>query len=403
MNRRICFVAPFGLGQKTTVWARTLPLARTLVAHGWTPTILIPPWDTPADAGRAWSDQGVKITNVAINGGAPAITYRLLAAIDRIDPAIVHIVKPRAHAGLVQWALWQRQWLGLGLGRTGSRLLLDADDWEQAWASVNRYPWPVARFLAWQEEWGIRHADAVTAASRWLVARIRQANAAPILHLPNGIDPPPPDALRWTPNAGEDVLFFSRFVEVAPAWLAAFWRDLHARRPHARLLVAGAPVRPDLADAFRTAMRTASADAAERVAWLGYVDRAQLAAHYPRLGCAIFPAEPTVLQQAKCSVRLATTLLTGVPVVASAVGEQSAYGAEGAARLVPGGAPPEEFAAAVDAVLAAPAQQAALGAAASKLLLERYAWPRLGAQLHEFYEGRGARGEGRGANMNREL
>jgi glycosyltransferase involved in cell wall biosynthesis len=225
----------------------------------------------------------------------------------------------------------------------------------------------------------------VTAASRWLVEHIRQVNAAPILHLPNGIDPPPSDALHWTPNDGEDVLFFSRFVEVAPAWLAAFWRALHARRPHARLLVAGAPVRADRADAFRAAMRTAGGRAAEQVAWLGYVDRAQLAAHYPNLGCAIFPAEPTVLQQAKCSVRLATTLLTGIPVVASAVGAQSVYGADGAAQLVPAGAPPEEFAAAVDAVLAAPAQQTALGAAASKLLLERYAWPRLGAQLHEFY------------------
>jgi hypothetical protein len=61
---------------------------------------------------------------------------------------------------------------------------------------------------------------------------------------------------------------------------------------------------------------------------------------YPHIGCAIFPAQPTVLQQAKCSVRLATTLLSGVPVVASAVGEQAAYGAEGAANLVPAGALP---------------------------------------------------------------
>ncbi len=381
MNRRICFVAPFGLGQKTTVWARTLPLARVLVEHGWTPTILIPPWDTPADAGRAWMEQGVQIANVALNGGAPAITSRLLHEISAIDPAIVHIVKPRAHAGLVQWALWQQR----RMGRTVPRLLLDADDWEQAWAPINRYPWPVARVLAWQEEWGIRHADGVTAASRWLVERIRQVNVAPILHLPNGIDPPLPDTLRWVPNDGEDVLFFSRFVEVAPAWLAAFWRELHARRPHARLLVAGAPVRADLAEAFRAALHAAGGRAAEQVTWLGYVERAQLAGYYPNLGCAIFPAEPTVLQQAKCSVRLATTLLTGIPVVASAVGEQSAYGADGAAQLVPAGAPPEHFAAAVDAMLAAPARQLALGAAARKLLLERYAWRLLGAQLHRFY------------------
>lgn len=388
MNRRICFVAPFGLGQKTTIWARTLPLARVLAAYSWQPTILIPPWDTPADAGRTWVDNGVRVVNVEISGGLIVTVFRLLHEITHLSPAIVHIVKPRAHAGLVQWWLWRQR----AYGRRGAapHLLLDADDWEQAWAPVNRYAWPLARFLAWQEEWGIRHTDGVTAASRWLVAHIGQASPnTPILHLPNGIDPPPPDSLQWTPGGG-DVLFFSRFVEVTPAWLAAFWRALHARRPHARLLVAGAPIRPELAGAFRRVMVTAGGDAASSVTWLGYVERTQLAALYAQIGCAIFPAEPTVLQQAKCSVRLATTLLSGVPVVASAVGEQEAYGAEGAAHLVPIGATPEEFATAVAAVLAAPSAQTALSATARRRLLEQYNWPALGGRLHAFYTEVGA-------------
>jgi glycosyltransferase involved in cell wall biosynthesis len=384
INRRICFVAPFGLGQKTTVWARTLPLARVLAAYGWQPTILIPPWDTPADAGRTWTESGVTLINVRIDGGVAATTWRLWREIHRIAPGIVHIVKPRAHAGLVQWWLWQQR------GRTSPRLLLDADDWEQAWTPVNRYPWPLERVLAWQEEWGIRHVDGVTAASHWLVEHIGQANRrAPILYLPNGIDPPAPDSLRWTPGGG-DVLFFSRFVEVSPVWLAAFWRALYAQRPGARLLVAGAPVRPDLAASFRTAMLAAGAAAAGCVTWLGYVDRPQLAMLYPRIGCAIFPAEPTVLQQAKCSVRLATTLLSGVPVVASAVGEQAVYGAEGAANLVPAGARPEEFAATVAAVLATPSAQTTLSATARHRLLAQYNWPALGGRLHAFYKEAGA-------------
>lgn len=383
MKRRVCFVAPFGLGQKTTVWARTLPLARALVEHGWTPTLLIPPWDTPADAGRAWMDHGVEVVNVQIAGGVPLTTHRLLHELSALAPEIVHIVKPRAHAGLVQWWLWQRR----QVGRQTPYLLLDADDWEQAWAPVNRYTWPLARFLAWQEEWGIRHADGVTAASRWLVERIRQVNrATPILHLPNGIDPPTADGLHWTPTHGNDVLFFSRFVEVSPTWLATCWQALHARRPQARLLVAGAPVRSDLGDAFRAAMAAIAPHAAASVEWLGYVDRAQLAEIYARIGCAIFPAEPTVLQQAKCSVRLATTLLAGVPVVASAVGEQRAYGAGGAARLVHADATPETFAEAVDALLNTPAQQASVSEAARRHLQEQYDWRLLGERLHEFYE-----------------
>ncbi len=380
-TRRVCFVAPFGLRQKTTIWARTLPLARQLIARGWAATILIPPWDSPQDSGKRWVEDGVELVNVALGGGTLAVVRRLLHEIDRIQPAIVHVVKPRAHAGLVQWWLWQRR----KLGTTHPALILDTDDWEQAWAPVNGYAPLMARFLAWQEEWGIRHTDGISAASRWLVDRIQAAAPRiPRLYLPNGVAPPVPGDLRWQPQDQRDVLFFSRFVEVSPAWLALFAQALHSLAPGARLLIAGTPVQPGIDDAFRRALAAIAPDAAP-VEWLGYVQRADLAAIYARAGCAIFPADAVPLQQAKCSVRLATTLLAGMPVVASAVGEQAAYGADGAARLVVAGAPPITFAAAVAAVLAAPAEQAALSRHAHARLLQRYDWTLLAAQLDTFY------------------
>lgn len=383
MNRRICFVAPFGLGQKTTIWARTLPLAQTLVAHGWRPAILIPPWDTPADAGRRWEEAGVDVFQVELGGGLIFQVFRLLHEIKQLQPDIVHVVKPRAHAGIVQWLLWQRR----RVGGINARLLLDADDWEQAWAPVNGYSWPVARFLAWQEEWGIRHLDGVTAASRWLVDHIHQANPmSPILYLPNGVEPLAPTAPRWTPNGGGDILFFSRFVEISPFWLVRFLLSLHETNPASHLIVAGAPVRPGLDADFRAALHAASPQAAAQIEWHGYVDAAQLAVIYARIGCAIFPAEPTILQQAKCSVRLVNTLLAGAPVVASAVGEQAAYGADGAAQLVPADAPPEAFAAIVSQVLSTPARQRTLSEHARQRLLARYDWRLLGADLHTFYQ-----------------
>lgn len=397
--RRVCFVAPFGLGQKTTVWARTLPLAQALATHGWQATILIPPWDTPADSGKRWLEPGsgqpdelgtgtetagaVEIVNVALGGGPPAITSRLLRAIGERQPHIVHIIKPRAYAGLVQWLLWQRR-------RTGAApLLLDIDDWEQAWASINRYPWPLARFGAWQEDWGLRHAHGITAASRWLVERAAgYAPQTPLLYLPNGVAAAPV-ALGKPPSAdAQAVLFFTRFVEVSPAWLGAFASSLYAMRPQAPLIVAGAPVQPGLDEPFHRAVDVALVKAGApgaQVEWLGYVPPAELPTLYARCGCAIFPADPVPLQQAKCSVRLATTLLQGIPVVASAVGEQAAYGAEGAARLVSPSASPAEFAAAVDDVLRHPERQSALASAAQSRLLERYAWSKLGQELAEFY------------------
>ncbi len=181
----ILYVAPFGLGKKTTIWARTLPLARELVARGHRATIVIPPWDTPEDAGKTWEEDGVTLVNVALDGGIPLTVRRMLGEVARAQPDLVHIVKPRAHAGLVQWWLWRRR---LWQRDNRPRLVLDVDDWEQAWAEINDYGPITARFLAWQEEWGLRHADGVTAASRWLEARVKAyAVGMPVLYLPNGV------------------------------------------------------------------------------------------------------------------------------------------------------------------------------------------------------------------------
>lgn len=377
---RVAFIAPFGLGQKTTVWARTLPLARFLARQGHAVTILIPPWDTPADAGKVWVDEGVQVVNVGLGGGLPLIVARLLRHLDAFQPQLVHIVKPRAHAGLVQWLLWQRRRV---MGRR-PRLLLDVDDWEQAWAAINPYPPLVARFLAWQEEWGIRHADGVTAASHWLVERVQHdAPKTPVCYVPNGVVAPTAP-LPVTPVKGEQVLFFSRYTEVQPAWLAEFWCALVAVRPQAQLIVFGDPLAPGRASLFQTSMATHCPVAAHQATWLPYDAQVM-----PRLiaesGCVIFPSEKTPLHEAKCSVKLATTLLQGAPVVASAVGEQAHYGAAGAAQLVAENATPAEFAAAVAHLLADPDRQAALRQQGQQRLLDTYNWPRLGATLAQFY------------------
>lgn len=385
---RITFIAPFGLRQKTTVWARTLPLARFLAAQGHTVMGIIPPWDSPEDARKGWVDQGVQVVNVSLAGGLPAITARMMNEVDTFQPQIIHIVKPRAHAGLVQWLLWQRRQV---LG-TGPRILLDVDDWEQAWAAINHYPPLVARFLAWQEEWGIRHADGITAASHWLVERVQHYTPqTPVCYLPNGVTAPDDCQLPESPIASlekgvatEQVLFFSRYVEVEPAWLAEFWCALASLRPAAQLLVFGDPLEPKRRVLFQQRMEIACPAAADKVTWLAY-DAALMPMLSAQSGCVVFPSQQTPLHEAKCSVKLATTLLQGAPVVASAVGEQAHYGAAGAAHLVPAEATPAEFAAAVAQVLADPARQIALRQQGRQRLLETYDWAKLGARLEQFY------------------
>ncbi|MCC6165622.1 MAG: glycosyltransferase family 4 protein [Caldilineaceae bacterium] len=376
----LVYIAPFGLEKKTTVWARTLPLAAELVCRGHRATILVPPWDSPASAGQQSVQEGVHVEQMSLGGGIPAVVARLVRRSAALRPDVVHIVKPRAHAGLVQWWLWQTR----RRNRAAPKLLLDVDDWEQAWASINHYAPPVARFLAWQEEWGIRHADGITAASRWLMERVQAAApATPRLYLPNGVSPPAAHPAAAPPEhsaPGPRLLYFSRFVEVPPAWLARCWAALRQAVPSAQLVVAGQALAPHLEEAMRKAI-----DPIGNVAWLGYIPPAQVGDLYASSTCALFPAAPAPLHQAKCSVRLATALMHGVPVVASAVGEQAAYGAEGAARLVAENASPEMFAAAVVEVLASPGDRAALAETARIRLSARYNWPRLAAELEAFY------------------
>lgn len=387
LSLHVVFVAPFGLKHKTTVWARTLPLAQALVAEGYSATILIPPWDSPEDAGRVETVGGVLMQQISLDGGLIASVRRLLQQVDQAAPEIIHIVKPRAHAGLVQWWLWQHR-LHQPHRQQGAKpkLVLDVDDWEQAWNPVNRYNWLVGRFLAWQEEWGIRHADGITAASRWLETKVATvAPHIPRLYLPNGVNPLPPlpcesNVSPAKPAHPPQVLFFTRFIETSPSWLADFWKALYQAMPAVELVIAGTPVQPWLAAPFQSALA-----GLPQVKWLGYIQPEDLHQLYARATCAIFPATAVPLLQAKCSVRLATTLLHALPVIASDVGEQANYGADGAARLVPADATPGEFAHAVAEVIHNPTQHATLRTQATKRLLTRYAWPHLTQQLIDFY------------------
>lgn len=377
---RIVFVAPFGLRQKSTVWARTLPLAHELNRTGHSASILVPPWDSPQDAGRVILRDGVKIEHVRLSGGLLPVSMRLVSRIQRESPDIVHIVKPRAYAGIVQWLLWQSRCIGMA----EQKLMLDVDDWEKPWAAINRYPRYQAAFLAWQESWGIRHADGITAASGWLTEWASTlAPQTPILYLPNGVSARTgTDEHRYVLRDPPRVLLLSRFVEVEPAWLGDMWRALRAQIPDAVLLVAGRALHAGGEGAFLSALADTG-----NCAWLGYVPPSDLPGLLGAVDCAIFPSEDTALLSAKCSARLAAVLERGVPTVASSVGEQAAYGAQGAAHLVSPHATPVGFASAVAEVLRSPQYRETLGRAAQGRITSEYAWEKLARRLNRFYAG----------------
>lgn len=396
---RIVFVAPFGMGQKTTVWARTLPLAKILASQSHNVMLLIPPWDCPEDSGVITFDEGVTIKQVKLKGGLPLITLRLISKILAFKPDIVHIVKPRAYAGIVQWLLWNARSFS---GRPRVRLLLDIDDWEQSWDQISGRSAVVRRFLAWQEEWGIRHADGISAASLWLHDKVEAcASRIPVLYLPNGVTMLPPTRAQNQQSVMEDaaeqssaieVLYLTRYVEVEAEWLADFWTALLGDWPggaSCQLVIAGGALHNGGLDDFRrrflSRFNSSTSDRDDSVRWLGPVTSKDILRLYNTAACAIFPSATTPLQQAKCSVRLATTLLHGVPVIASAVGQQSEYGGCGAARLVEATATPAEFAEAVRQTLCEPDHRISMIEHARRHLGEHFQWRDLGGKLDSMY------------------
>ena len=187
-------------------------------------------------------------------------------------------------------------------------------------------------------------------------------------------------------DARRRVLFLSRFVEISPTWLADFWQVLQQEMSWAVLLLAGKALhaggeRPylDSLAAVRSSGRGSS------VAWRGYINPADLGEIYASVDCAVFPSEGSDLLKAKCSARMATALQHGVPVVASDVGEQAAYGAGNAARLLPPSATPAQFAHAVVGVLKSQACRQSLGQAAAARMDAEYKWSKLALRLERLY------------------
>jgi glycosyltransferase involved in cell wall biosynthesis len=335
--RRVVLVAPFGLRPKGTTSARVLPIARVLAAQGARVRVVIPPWDDPGRASQHWEDGGVEIVHTSAGGGPVAgvrIVQELLRHTRSYRPDVVHCFKPIGYSGAVASILTA------SARRRGTPLVVvDADDLEgQTGWSQRRRLGIAGAVRGAQESSTLRGAPQVTVASAWLRQYLLELGrrAETILYLPNGHGVALEtvkrrgSAQRTAPHEldGPTLLWYTRFTEVQPGRAADLIAATLARAPSGRLVIVGEELNPG--DRAATAAALTAAGVAERIEWRGFepdaVERWLKATSGPVV--AIYPMDDDPTNRARCPSKIPQLMALGIPVVAEAVGEISAYLAE---------------------------------------------------------------------------
>ncbi|MBI4301777.1 MAG: glycosyltransferase family 4 protein [Chloroflexi bacterium] len=394
---RIVFLGPFGLRPKGTMQSRALPMAQALAQRGHVVTIIIPPWDYPSDSGHRENIGAVPIINVSLPPRIPVLWYaivlfRMLRLAFAQHPQVIHAFKPKAFAGLAATVIWLMQRLRF----TQVRLAVDSDDWEGTggWNERGNYNWLLRAFFPIQEKWVLRHAQAVTAASRTLQQMVA-ALGLPMQHIfyvPNGVTDKYMATLvtkdghevrrRHSLGKGPVLLLYTRFVEFPVERVIKLWQHIRAQVGDAQLLVVGQGLFGEERALDKLALE---ADLNQDLSLAGWVEARELKDYFAAADVALYPMTDNLLNRAKCSVKLVELLSAGVPVVADAVGQAKEYIIPGNTGLLVEPGNDEAFAAAVAQLLRDKSLRRSLGEKARLRIHQHYTWQRWVTRLLEAY------------------
>lgn len=386
-------IAPFAFTPKATVSARTFPMAQALVKRGHRVTILVPPYDHLADAGQKLERCGVQIHNLTLKK-VMALTplssaWRLAAAARRRHPDVVHVFKPVGYAALA----------GMILHQTSSLpLLVDSDDWEGrgGWNSVNPYPWHWKRFFDFQERWLPPRSAVVTVASRTLQTQMWGMGIPPerVIYVPNcpgpdlvarreQLDGSVREQVRRTLGFGsEPVAIYVGHMTLGDDLdlaLHAFCR-VRERIPEARLLMVGAG---EGAERLRSLI--AELDLERNVTLTGWIDHQQVPAYLAAADAAIYPYRDSLINRAKCSIKILEYMAMGKAIVTHRVGQNVEYlqHEQSGILVEPGNV--SEFAAGLLAVLTDRALAERLGKAAAERVERQFSWTQRIVDVEQAY------------------
>jgi glycosyltransferase involved in cell wall biosynthesis len=386
---RIAIVGNFGLGYKATMSARAVPIAQELARRGHQVSLVLPrdsahqpPANFPQDLlirqlGPFISAEPGRVGALGLLRHA-WLGLRLAGAALADRPDVLYAFKPKGYAGLALVLGWL-----LGRARvTRTVLALDTDDWEGTggWADRDGGPAWQRRLIAEHERWCLRHAAVVTVASRELGRLSVPFRAAEVVYVPNAASPSSPGwtlgdptALRRRLGLGDApvVLAYTRFVEFAPARLVAVCAKIVESVPSAQIVVAGQGLAGEEKQFAQLATRAGLAGCLHLLGWTPLADLPNV---FAAADVALYPLDDTLLNRAKCPMKLVDLLLAGVPVVADRVGQAEEYVKDQRTSLLTPSGDVALMASCAIALLQDPARRQTLGAAARADILANWTW-----------------------------
>ncbi len=375
-------IGPFAFSPKATVSARALPMAQALIHRGHRVTLLIAPYDNLSYAGRVEDLDGVSTYNLPlkrVTGWTPLLAaWQLAALARRLQPDVIHVFKPVGYAALAGMILRHISTLPI---------VTDTDDWEGTggWNSVNLYPRHWKQFFDFQERWLPRHSAAVTVASRTLQTQMWGMGVPPqrIFYVPNCPSATLLSRRRQVREADKAKVREALGVGDAPLAmyvghitlgddldLALFaLKQVLERIPEARLAIVGA------GDGLARLKSLAADLALERaVTFAGWIDHQDIPAYLAAADVAIYPYRDTLINRAKCSIKILEYMAMGKAIVTSRVGQNLEYIEHERSGILAEPGDADAFANGLTAVLTDPPLARRLGTQARERIEHKFNW-----------------------------
>jgi glycosyltransferase involved in cell wall biosynthesis len=383
----LVFFAPFAMSPKATVSARMMPIASALVRRNHRVTILIPPYDHPADSGKRWAQTGVQIENMSATG-LLGMAWQMARRAQQLQPDLFHVFKPVGPGALAMWFLYMQG---------ERRFVVDNDDWEGkgGWLDVNPYPALQKRVMAWQEHWALQKARAVTCASDALITRTQTLTHTrrPVALFPNGPaeglheQVAQAEAIRDELRArfgwqAEPVVIYAGTVPLNHDMDMAVSAVKQAIAIHPTLrwvIIATGDGLPSL----QTRIQQAGIGANVQVS--GFMPHEQLVQRLVAADIAIYPYRDSDINRAKCSGKVIDYMACGKPMVVSDVGMNRTYITHSVSGLLTAPGDAQAFSDALLELLTASSSAVQMGRAAQQALWQRFGWESRSAEMEALY------------------